>query len=159
MLHVIDSFTSPAGGPGLVPAHCCRSVYFCKLAGTWDFLCVRYGSSTSNSVALQGFSLLPLLAALSYCAPPADLLLRAELCTNKHRPTDNGAQKSWRKPQLCALTLGRLKLTETCLQTCISSTYITWKTCQWISGSYGLSGVSLIPFLEKLDIEESLVLR
>ncbi len=41
---VIHSFSYSAGGPGPVPAlGGCRSVYFCRLAGTRDFLWVYCG--------------------------------------------------------------------------------------------------------------------
>ncbi len=36
--------------------------------------------------------------------------------------------------------------------------HVLWE-CQWILGSYGLSGVGLIPFLDQLDTEQSLVLK
>lgn len=68
----------------------------------------------ANSAALQVFLLLPLQAALSSCSPPADLLLRAERCTNKHRLTDNGALKSRRKKPPYALMLAGLCSLKTC---------------------------------------------
>lgn len=141
--HVTDFVTLCAGGPGPVPAHCCRSVYFCKLAGTWDFLCVRCGGSTSKQ---RGPSGLPHVTG--------GLVLLQTSCWGQNSvQTNTGSQTMvhWNlgKASTLCINVGWLMLTQTCLQTCFSSTYIK---CQWISGSYGLSGVSLIPFLEKHDI-------
>lgn len=107
----------------------------------------------ANSTALQVFPLLPLQAALSSCRPPAEGRIL-------YKQTNTGSQTmvhwSLGKTSTLCINVGWLMLTQTCLQTYFSSTYIK---CQWISGSYGLSGVSLISFLEQLDIEESFVLR
>lgn len=138
--------------PGQVPAHCCRSVYFCKLAGTWDFLCVRCGGSTSKQRGPSGLPAAPVTGGL--------VLLQTSCWGQNSVQTNTGSQTMvhWNlgKTSTLCINVGWLMLTQTCLQTCFSSTYIK---CQWISGSYGLSGVSFIPFLEKLDIEESLVQR
>lgn len=40
----------------------CRSVYFCRLAGTWDFLWVYCGCSTCKQHGPSSLSLLPLHA-------------------------------------------------------------------------------------------------
>lgn len=67
---VIHSFSYSAGGPGPVPAlGGCRSVYFCRLAGTWDFLWVYCGWSTCKQHGPSSLLLLPLQAA-SAPAPP-----------------------------------------------------------------------------------------
>lgn len=115
-----------AGGPGPLPAHCCRSVYFCKLAGTWDFLCVRRGGSSSKQHGPSGLPAAPVTGVL--------VLLQTSCWGQNSVQTNPGSQTMvhWSpgKTSTVCINVGRLMLPETCLQTCFSSTYIK---CQWIS--------------------------
>lgn len=70
---VIHSFSYSAGGPGLMPVlGGYRSVYFCRLAGTWDFLWVYCGWSTCKQHGPSSPSLLPLHAVSSPSSLPVD---------------------------------------------------------------------------------------
>lgn len=132
LLDVTDSFTVRAGGPGPVPARCCRSVYFCKLAGIWDFLCVRCGCSTSKQ---RGPSSLPaapvtggLVLLLSSCRPPAE-------GRTLHKQTQ--AHRQWcievleGEKTLC-INAGWIMLT----QNLLTNLHNLGKKSRWISGSY-----------------------
>lgn len=82
---VIHSFSYSAGGPGPVPAlGGCRSVYFCRLAGTWDFLWVYCGWSTCKQHGPSSLLLLPLQAA-SAPAPPSCGSLVLRVTPRKHK--------------------------------------------------------------------------
>lgn len=81
---VIDSLTVRAGGPGPVPARCCRSVYFCKLAGTWDFLCVRCGCSSSKQHGPSSLPAAPVTGGL--------VLLQTSCWGQNSAQTNTGSQ-------------------------------------------------------------------
>lgn len=66
---VICSFSFSTGGPGPAPALCYRSVYFCRLAATWDFLCVHFGCSTCRQHGPSSLLSVPITGCLVALLP------------------------------------------------------------------------------------------
>lgn len=86
VFNVIHSFSHSAGGPGLVPAlRGYRSVYFCKLAGTWDFLWVYCGWSTCKQHGPSCPSLLPLQAASLLRSFVLRVTPHSQTCTESYK--------------------------------------------------------------------------